>query len=359
MRLEDLLERAVREEASDLFIKAGAAPALRVAGNVMPLYTETLSEREVCEFAEQVLDERGRAGFAERGEIDVAYEVDPLGRFRINVFRQRGRTSMAIRLIRSRIPDFDELTLPSTILKRLASLPRGLVLITGVAGSGKSTTIAAMLEYVNQNMAKHIVTIEDPIEYVFQDKRSFFDQREIGHDTESYVTALKHVVRQSPDIILIGEMRDKETMESAVHAAETGHLVLSTLHTPNAMQTVDRIMNFFPPHAHGFLRMQLSQLLEGVISQRLLVTKDMTRRVPAVEIMTATPRVRELLLSGRSRDLYEAIKKGGYFGCRTFNQSLKELLDNDLITIEDAINNADSPEELRLELRGISRESGF
>jgi twitching motility protein PilT len=359
LKLEELLERAVREGASDIFIKAGAAPVLRVAGNVMPLYSDVISEFEVADYVEHLANEQARGRLAEHGEIDLAYELDPLGRFRVNIFRQRGRMSMVMRVIKSRIPPFDELNLPSENLKKLASLPRGLVLVTGIAGSGKSTTIASMLEYVNENFAKHIVTVEDPIEYVFQDKRSIFDQREIGHDTGSYSTALKHVVRQSPDIIMLGEMRDSETMEAAMHAAETGHLVFSTLHTPNAMQSVDRIMNFFPPHSHNFLRMQMSQLLEGVVSQRLIPTKDMTNRVPAIEIMMATPTIRELLVQGKSGELYKATKQGKYFGCMTFNQSLKALLDSDLITVEDAINNADSPEELRLELRGISRDSGF
>jgi twitching motility protein PilT len=265
---------------------------------------------------------------------------------------------MVMRVIKSKIPTFEELNLPPENLKKLASLPRGLILVTGIAGSGKSTTLAAMLEYINENFSKHLVTVEDPIEYVYQDKRSIIDQREIGHDTQSFVDALKYVVRQSPDIILIGEMRDKPTMEAAISAAETGHLVFSTLHTPNAMQTVDRIMNFFEPHEHNFLRVQLSQLLEGVISQRLIPTKDLSTRVPAVEIMMATPTVRELLAAGKVRELYRATREGRYFGCITFNQSVKDLLDRDLITVEDAIDNADSPEELRLELRGITRDAG-
>ena len=359
MKLEELLERGVREGASDIFIKAGAAPVLRVAGNVMPLYSDVVSEFEVADYVEQLANEKARARFAERGEVDLAFELDPLGRFRVNIFRQRARVSIVLRIIKSRIPSFEDLNLPAENLKKLASVPRGLVLVTGIAGSGKSTSIAAMLEYVNENFAKHVVTVEDPIEYVFQDKRSIFDQREVGHDTEGYSSALKHVVRQSPDIIMLGEMRDQETMEAAMHAAETGHLVFSTLHTPNAMQSIDRIMNFFQPHSHNFLRSQLSQLLEGVVSQRLIPTKDLTARVPAIEIMMATPTIRELLLNGKTGELYKATKQGKYFGCMTFNQSLKALLDTDLITVEDAINNADSPEELRLELRGISRDSGF
>jgi twitching motility protein PilT len=357
MRFEELLERGVRENASDIFVKSGAAPVLRVAGNVMPIYADVVSDVDVAMWVEQCTDERARAMLASTGEADVAYEVESIGRFRVNIFKQRGRLGMCARVIKSKIPNFEELALPSESLKKLASLSRGLVLVTGIAGSGKSTTIAAMVDYVNENYSKHIVTIEDPVEYVYTDKRSLIDQREIGHDTMSFEAALKYVVRQSPDIIMIGEMRDKHTMEAALHAAETGHLVFSTLHTLNAMQTVDRIMNFFDPHEHSFVRQQLSLLLEGVVSQRLIPTKDLSSRVPAVEIMMGTPTVRELLMVGKVRELYKAIKEGRYFGCQTFNQSLKEHLDRDQVTVEDAINNADSPEELRLELRGISKES--
>jgi twitching motility protein PilT len=324
----------------------------------MPIYADVVSDVDVAMWVEQCTDERARSALASTGEADVAYEIESIGRFRVNIFKQRGRLGMCCRVIKNKIPVFEELSLPVENLKKLASLARGLVLVTGIAGSGKSTSIAAMLDYVNENFSKHIVTIEDPIEYVYQDKRSIIDQREIGHDTMNFENALKYVVRQSPDIIMIGEMRDKSTMEAAMHAAETGHLVFSTLHTPNAMQTVDRIMNFFDPHEHPFVRQQLSQLLEGVVSQRLIPTKDLSSRVPACEIMMATPTVRELLMQGKVRELYRAIKEGKYFGCQTFNQSLKEFLDRDLITVEDAINNADSPEELRLELRGITKDAG-
>lgn len=356
MSVVSILEAAVRENASDVFLKVGAPPSMRLAGRVVPFEMDPLTEQDTLNCFSEVATDKLHLKLSEAGEADFAYEVAGLGRFRVNAFKQRGRVSLVFRIIKNVVPSFEELNLPAEPLKKLASLPRGLCLVTGIAGSGKSTTIAAMLEFINENFPKHIVTIEDPIEYIFRDKRSIIDQREVEHDTYSFETALRNAVRQSPDIIFIGEMRDKDTMEAALHAAETGHLVFSTLHTPNAMQTVDRIINFFPPHQHEFLRLQMAQLLEGVISQRLIPTKDMTARVPAVEIMMATPTIRELIQQGKTRELYKATKEGRYFGCQTFNQSLKEFLDKDMITVEDAINNADSPEELKLELRGIVKD---
>jgi twitching motility protein PilT len=236
-------------------------------------------------------------------------------------------------------------------------LPRGLVLVTGTAGSGKSTTIASMINYINETEERHIITMEDPIEFTYTDKKCVIDQREVGQDTDSFVSALKNAVRQSPDVIFIGEMRDLDTMNAAINAAETGHLVFSTLHSLNAMQTVDRIVQLFPTHHHNFLQLQLAQLLEGVISQRLIPTKDGTARMPAIEIMMATPTVQELLLHGKTRELYKALKEGSYYGCLTYNQSLKNMLERDLITLEDALSAADSPDELKLELRGISKDN--
>jgi len=243
--------------------------------------------------------------------------------------------------------------MPVEPLSKLARSPRGLVLVTGITGSGKSTSLAAVINYINEHFNRHIVTIEDPIEFLHKDKKSIVNQREVGEDTESFSTALRHVVRQAPDVILIGEMRDRETMEAALAAAETGHLVFSTLHTVDAIQTVERIINFFPPHQHQLIRLQLSMVLEGVVSQRLLARKDGSGRVPAIEIMMATPTIRDLLLEGRTTELYKAIKEGGYFGCQSFNQSLKEIYEKDFITLADALQAADNPDELKMELKGI------
>ncbi len=354
--INQIFAAMVKEEASDLFLKVGVPPAMRVIGRVVSMGGTPITEEDILEVFNEVTDDFAKKKFAERGEVDVSYEVFGIGRFRSNVFRQRGYIGMVFRHIHSNIPSLEDLNLPGDQLKRLASLPRGLVLVTGIAGSGKSTTIASMINYINQTEEKHIVTIEDPIEYTFTDGKSVIEQRELGQDTETFVSALKSVVRQSPDVIFIGEMRDLETMEAAIHAAETGHLVFSTLHSLDAMQTVDRIINFFPPHQHEFLKLQMSILLEGVVSQRLLPTKDGTARVPAIELMTASPTIRELLLQGKTRELYKALKEGTYFGCMTFNLCLKGLLERDMITLEDALGAADSPDELKLELRGISRD---
>lgn len=354
--INQVFSAMVKEEASDLFLKVGVCPAMRVVGRVISMGGAPLTEEDMLEVFNEITDDFAKKKFAEKGEVDVSYEVFGIGRFRANVFRQRGYIGMVFRHIHSNIPSMEDLNLPADQLKRLATLKRGLVLMTGTAGSGKSTSIAAMINYINETEEKHIVTVEDPVEYTFTDKKSVIEQRELGQDTETFVSALKSVVRQSPDVIFIGEMRDIETMEAAIHAAETGHLVFSTLHSLNAMQTVDRVINFFPPHQHDFLKLQMSTLLEGVVSQRLLPTKDGTARVPAIELMMATPTIRELLLQGKTKELYKALKEGSYFGCMTYNQCLKNLLERDLITLEDALGAADSPDELKLELRGISRD---
>jgi twitching motility protein PilT len=302
-----------------------------------------------------VAGEAARKRFESEGELDTAYEAREIGRFRVNAYRQRGQTSFAFRHVESVIPTFEDLNLPAEELRKLAAKPRGLVLVTGVAGSGKSTALAAMVGHINQTQQKHVITIEDPIEFVHEDRKCIIDQREIGLDTKDFASALKHCIRQSPDVILIGEMRDQETMEAALSAAETGHLVLSTLHTVNASQTVERIINFFPPHQHALIRLQLSMVLEGVVSLRLLPRKDRPGRVPAVELLTSSPTVKELLEAGRSRELYPAIKSGGYFGMMTFNQSLRRLYDSGVISLEEALLASDTPDELRLEISGVTK----
>ncbi len=357
MEIASIFAAMVKEEASDLFLKVGVPPAVRVVGRVVSMGGQPMTEEAMLEIFNEVCDDFAKKKFAEKGEVDISYEIYGVGRFRANLFRQRGYIGMVFRHIHSKIPSMEDLNLPAEQLRRLALLPRGLVLVTGTAGSGKSTTIASMINYINQTEERHIITVEDPIEFTFTDAKCVIDQREIGQDTDSFVAALKNAVRQSPDVIFIGEMRDIETMEAAINAAETGHLVFSTLHSMNAMQTVDRIINLFPTNHHAFLQLQLSQLLEGVVSQRLLPTKDGTARMPAVELMASTPTIQELLLHGKTRELYKAIKDGNYYGCSTYNQALKSLLERDLITLEDALSAADSPDELKLELRGISKDN--
>lgn len=361
MDLQELLQLMVEKDASDLFLKVGTKPSMRVDGQVQ--FTEDVPSTP--EFMEKTLstvsDERERNRFLEDRELDTAYESGT-ERFRVNAFRQRGNIGFVFRHVPSIIKDFEALSLPVKELQRLSELKRGLVLITGTAGSGKSTALAAMVKHMNDNLSRHIITVEDPIEYLHADNKSIIDQREVGVDTNSFGVALRHALRQSPDVILIGEMRDKETMETALSAAETGHLVISTLHTINAMQTVERIINFFPPHQHHLIRLQLSLDLEGVVSLRLMTLKD-GGRVPAIEILLATPTIKNLLAEGKTNELYQALKDGtDYFGTCTFNQSLRVLVEKNVISMDQALTAADNPDELKLEFRGLrkgSRSSDF
>ncbi|MGK0205717.1 MAG: twitching motility protein PilT, partial [Planctomycetota bacterium] len=275
-KLRDFLRIMVKENASDLVLKANGCPAVRVAGVIRFLGDQPLPAELVRSYVSEILNERGQKEFVEHGATDTAVSLPGVGRFRCNAFHQCGEQGLVFRAIKSEIPSFKDLNLPVEPLKRLASLKRGLVLATGIAGSGKSTTLASMLEYVNRTMNKHIVTVEDPVEFRFEDKRSIINQREIGTDVSSFPQALRQSLRQSPDVILIGEMRDAETVSAAISAAETGHLVFSTLHTVNAVQTVERIISFFPPHQHELVRMQLALNLAGVCSLRLVKNKDGT-----------------------------------------------------------------------------------
>jgi twitching motility protein PilT len=353
--LRDLVSIMSKEQASDLILKVGGCPAMRVTGGIRFLGDTPLSSGTMQTYLQQVLDARAIEEFHQVGAADSAISVDGIGRFRCNAFHQCGELGFVLRRIKSDVPGFRDLHLPVEPLKKLASLRRGLVLATGTAGSGKSTTLAAMIEYINRNFSKHVITIEDPIEFMYDDKRSIVNQREIGTDTPSFPEALRNAVRQSPDVILIGEMRDKQTTEAAIAAAETGHLVFSTLHTVNAVQTVERIITFFEPHQHDLIRKQLALNLAGVISLRLIKTKEGRSVIPAVEMLMNTPTVRDLLEKGETRNLPSALADGAYYGTMTFNQSLIRLFEAGNITLEDALASSDNPEELKLQMRGITR----
>jgi twitching motility protein PilT len=357
MEFHEMLRKMVIEKASDLFIKVGSPPCLRIDGTIHFLDTDEITPQDSLEVFE-IIEDSTKDGLEAKSEIDVAYELPGIGRFRVNIFRQKGHLGYVLRHVESNVPSFEELNLPGAILTKLASANRGLVLVTGQAGSGKSTTLAAIINYINENFNKHIVTIEDPVEFIFRDRKSLVNQRELGLDTPNFLLALKMAVRQSPDVILIGEMRDRETMEAALAAAETGHLVMSTLHTINATQTVERIIHYFPPHQHDLIRLQLSLVLVGVVSQRLLPRKSESGRVPAVELMIQSPTIQELLRKGHTQELYGAVKESDYFGCQTFNQSLKQLYQQDLITLEHALAASDYPDELKLDLKGIFKGAG-
>ncbi len=353
--LKELLRIMVKENASDLILKANGCPAMRVAGMIRFIGDTPLSHELMVSYLEQVLDRRGLDEFKRVGATDRALSITEVGRFRVNAFHQCGDVGMVFRCVKSQIPSFKDLNLPVDPLKRLAGRKRGLVLATGIAGSGKSTTLGSILEFINRNSQKHIITIEDPIEFLFEDKRSIVNQREIGTDAPTFQEAMRSAVRQSPDVILIGEMRDKETVEAAISAAETGHLVFSTLHTVNSVQTVERIITFFPPHQHELIRMQLALNLAGVISLRLIKTKEGQTMVPAVELLINTPTVRELLESGHTRNLPKALEEGAYYGTMTFNQSLIRLFEAGNISLEDALGASDNPDELKMQMRGITQ----
>lgn len=355
MQLADILRAMVQLRASDLFLKVGTPPAVRVDGHVRQLGQTAITDDWMAGYFNTILDEYSQGNFKKYHEVDSAYEDPAIGRFRVNAFMQRGSLGFVLRHVQSHIPSFQDLGLPAQICERLAMMRRGMVLVTGITGSGKSTTLASMVQYMNQHTNRHIITIEDPIEYSYSDQRCIINQREVGIDTRDFKSALRNAMREAPDVILIGEMRDVETVGAAIDAAETGHLVLSTLHTINAQQTMERIINFFPPYQHQLIRMQLSMVMQGVLSQRLLPRAGKPGRVPALEIMIATPTVRQLIEEGRTIELATVIRDSGHFGCQTFSQSLFALFEKGEISREDALAAADNPEEMEMMFRGIQR----
>ncbi len=353
LKLEDFLIEMVDRKASDLFLKAGNTPCIRVDGAILSMDFPELTAQDTRRLAERMMTEKQIQAFEEAPEMDLALGVPGIGRFRVNILRQRGSISMVLRHISNPNLSFEELNLPRTV-QDLAEKPRGMTLVTGTTGSGKSTTLAAMINHINNIRKCHIVTIEDPIEFLHSDNQALISQREVGFDTQNFADALKHVLRQSPDVILIGEMRDLETIQTAIAAAETGHLVLSTLHTTDTVQTVERIINYFPAYLHNQIRMELSLTLQGIISQRLLPRAVGRGRVPAVELLVATPMIRKLLNEGRTLELANYIQDGEEEGMQTFNQSLVKLYNKGLIRYEVALAYATSPDEFRLAAEGIA-----
>ncbi len=342
----DLLRAAVDKRASDLHITVGRPPVLRIDGELMDLDYEPLDSETARHLIYSLLVHQQRDTFEDDFDLDFAYHHSQIGRFRVNLYRQRGNVGAALRIIPSEIPSLEELGLPE-ILVQLAMLPSGLVIITGPSGCGKSTTLAAMIDIINTRRKCHIVTIEDPIEFLHQHKSSMITQREVAIDTKSLQAATKHVLRHNPDVILIGEMRDLETMEMAVTAAETGHLVLTTLHTLDAPQSVDRIVDFFNPYQQQQIRTQLGGALRAVVAQQLLPRASGSGRVPALEIMTATAGTRNLIRKGDTHQLYSVMQTGGQSGMQTMNQRLRDMVNGGLINAEVAEANSSDVEELR------------
>ncbi len=346
--LEELLRHAVSREASDVHIKVGSSPVLRVDGRLERTDHAPVTPAETERMAFAIMPKQRAEEFLATCEADFAHSVAGLGRFRVNVLRQRGSVGLVLRRVQSSILSFEELGLPPAV-RRLAENPRGLVLVTGPTGSGKTTTLAAMIDHINATMSRHIVTIEDPIEVLHSDRLSVVNQREIGTDTADFHAALKRVLRQDPDVILIGEMRDPETVKTALSAAETGHLVFSTLHTISATETINRIIDFFPPHEQRQVRMAVAGSLRGIVSQRLVECRDGQGRMPAVEVLVATGRVFDKIVNpDETHEIDEIIADGEYYGMQTFDQSLLSLYQRGVIDLREALAASSRPHDLRL-----------
>ena len=359
MELNEILTVAIKGGASDIHLKAGLPPMFRIDGSLVPLKdARRLPPEEIGRMAFSIMNNQQKEEFKRDSEIDLAYGVPGLGRFRVNVFMQRGTVGIVFRVIPFKILTIAELNLPK-VLEKVAQEERGMVLVTGTTGSGKSTTLAAMIDYVNTHRTSHILTIEDPIEFLIRDKRSIVNQREVGVDTHSFGRALRSALREDPDVILVGEMRDLETIEIAMTAAETGHLVMSTLHTLDATETVTRVVASFPPFQQKQIRLQLSAVLKAIISQRLVPRADGRGRVACVEVLRTSARVRELIEDkDRTKELRDAIAQGNTtYGTQTFDQSLMALLTAKLITYEEALRNSTNPDDFALRVSGIGGTS--
>jgi len=359
MNLNELLKTTFEKKASDLHLKVGVPPILRIDGRLVPIETEKrTTQEEALAIALGIMNPAQKAKFMERRELDMAYAVPGMGRFRLNVFQQRGSVGMVFRMIPTKILTFEELMLP-TVLQKIASEQRGLILVTGTTGSGKSTTLAALIDYINTSRTANVVTIEDPIEFLHRDKKSIVNQREIGSDTFSFGDALRSALRQDPDVILVGEMRDFETISIALTAAETGHLVLSTLHTVDAAETINRVISVFPPYQQKQVRMQFAAVVKGIISQRLVARADGAGRVPAVEVLLGTLSVREAIIDEAKTRQIPSIIAGGqlHYGMQTFDQSLLMLYKKGTITYEEALMTASNPDDFALRVKGIQSTS--
>ncbi len=355
MDLNQILLEALSQEASDVHIKVGSPPILRVNGALKAWgKIKPFDHNEVSKMAFGLMNDWQKERFIKNREVDMGYEVYGLGRFRVNVFQQRGKIRIALRIVPYQIKTLPELHLPP-VLKDICLEQRGLILVTGTTGSGKSTTLASMIDIINANRNCHIITVEDPIEFIHEDKKSIIDQREIGSDTSTFSSALRVALRQDPDVILVGEMRDFETIETALTAAETGHLVMSTLHTLNATETITRIISVFPPYHQKQVRLQLAAVLKGVISQRLVPRADGIGRVPAVEVLISTARVRECITEkDKTNEINDAIAKGQTaYGMQSFDQSLMFLMKEGLITYDEALKHCTNPDDFALRVKGI------
>jgi twitching motility protein PilT len=353
MEINELLRYAVEHGASDLHLKVGNVPFVRVDGALAPAEFPELSSDDTASAALTLMNEHKRKEFEETSEADIGYTLKGVGRFRVNVFRQRGVVGLAIRRVRSEVPTFDELRLPP-VMRTLADAPRGLVLVTGPTGTGKTTTIASMIGHINTTRRAHVVTVEDPIEVVHDDVLSIIQQREVGIDTDSYAAALKHIVRQDPDVIFVGEIRDADSALSAIQAAETGHLVISTLHTIDCMETINRVLDLFPANQQKEVRTSFAGALRGIVSQRLVQKADGKGRVPAVEVLINTGRVFDRIVDpNTTEEIIDVIADGEYYGMQTFDQALVRLVKEGLVSVDDARRASTNPHDFDLALAGV------
>jgi twitching motility protein PilT len=353
MDFDSIFKTLVEQQASDLYLKGGTKPAIRFRGRVTPLGEQELTKTDMLQLADELMGPDQQQQLHAERELNFAFEREGYGRFRANVLWQQGSLSMVIRRVQRRIPSFEELNLPAEVLKRLAAERQGLILVTGPTASGKSTTVSSLLNYINDTMAAHIVTLEDPIEYIFEERKAIINQREVGTDTKSFSEGLKNVLRQSPDIMYLSDLRDLETIEAALLAAESGQLVLSCVHTTNALTTVERLIAFFPPQQHDLTRFRLSLVLKGIVSLRLLPRKDGKGQVPVYEVLVMTPTIRQLIQEHRVEEIPSLMENDTLHGMNTQTQCLHRLVSSGMVAIEEALRIADKPNELQLMLRDI------
>ena len=358
LTLTRILSYAVQNGASDIHLKVSRPPVVRIDGQIRFAGETPLTQEHMLAYLSEIMDEGQQSRFLDSGDADLALSMSGIGRFRVNCLKQRGSVAIIMRHVKSKLPDLEKLRLPMESIRRIAELRRGLVLVTGTTGSGKSTTLAGIIDMINRSRSDHIVTLEDPIEFLHEDKKSSVIQREVSIDTRDFKTALRAMMREDPDVILIGEMRDTETFQACISAAETGHMVFSTLHTTNAMLTVDRIVDLFPPEQHHQVRSQLALQLRAILSQRLLPAADGQGRVPAVEVMINTPAIASLIRDNNVKVIPNAIAGGKEEGMQTFNMSLVQLVEKGFITEADALLASDNPDELKMNLKGIYLSQG-
>jgi twitching motility protein PilT len=358
LRIEQLLREMVNRKASDLHLRVGVPPVYRINGTLQRIFDVRIDGAMMDSFLDDIMNRDQKQRFETNKECDFAVGARDMGRFRVNVFRQRGTIAVVIRHIKAVIPAFEELHLPE-VIRDLALTKRGLILVTGTTGSGKSTTLASMIDFINQKESVNVITVEDPIEYLYKDNVAIISQREIGVDTLSYANALRAALRQDPDVLLVGEIRDLETMQIALTAADTGHMVFATIHTTNAVETIHRVLSMYPPHQHDEIRLLLAEVLVGIISLRLLPTKDGNGRVPAAEILVNTGAIKEYIEDKNKLDMVEQAVAEGHiqYHSQTFDQALLELYQNDQISLETAMNAATNRDDFDLKIRGISGTS--